>query len=157
MLCTFVYKTTFGFGDILKNEFIKFKKTFHMLKPMDYILVFLILFSAIYLLFYLTNYFGNINSTVVIVTVNNKEYGRYDLYKNQEIIVYDNGHYNKLIINEGIVTMIDADCDDLLCVYSKPIEKSYETIVCLPNRVVVELSSEEENELDEDELDGFAS
>jgi hypothetical protein len=44
--------------------------------------------------------------------------------------------------------MTEADCPDKLCVQEKAVSKNGETIVCLPHRVVVEITSEEENEID---------
>ncbi len=132
-----------------------------MLKIMDYILIVFIFFSSLYLLFYLQNYFSNENSSIVKVTIGSNVYGEYDLNKNQEVIIKNNDNYNKLLISNGIISMIDANCNDLVCVHSKPIEKSYESITCLPNKVFIELSVEEDkkddkNNIDE-EIDGFAS
>ena len=44
--------------------------------------------------------------------------------------------------------MIEADCPDQLCVHQKAISKDRETIVCLPNKVVVEVKSKTESEFD---------
>ena len=47
--------------------------------------------------------------------------------------------------------MRKADCPDQICKNHKPIRKSGETIVCLPHKAVIEISSEE----DESEMDGI--
>ncbi len=44
--------------------------------------------------------------------------------------------------------MVKADCPDQLCVNQKPVSKNHESIICLPNRVVVEVESKEESEYD---------
>ena len=44
--------------------------------------------------------------------------------------------------------MKEADCPDQICVRHKAISKSGESIVCLPHKVVVEISSEEEQDVD---------
>lgn len=44
-----------------------------------------------------------------------------------------------------------ADCKDQICADHKAIEKSGETIVCLPHKVVIEIRSEDGKE---QELDG---
>ena len=47
--------------------------------------------------------------------------------------------------------MRKADCKDQICADHKAIEKSGETIVCLPHKVVIEIQSEDGKE---QELDG---
>ena len=54
-------------------------------------------------------------------------------------------------IQDGEVSMRKADCPDQICKNHKPICKSGETIVCLPHKAVIEISSEE----DESEMDGI--
>lgn len=95
---------------------------------------------------------GKAGATVV-VTVDGKEYGRYDLTKEQKVPIYnDQGEVtNTLLIRDHKADMIDADCRDLLCVKQKAVDRSGETIVCLPNRVVVSVENDSQ-----DALDGFA-
>lgn len=42
-------------------------------------------------------------------------------------------------IRGEVVDMIEAECPDQLCVLHNPISKPGETIVCLPNKVVLEI------------------
>lgn len=49
------------------------------------------------------------------------------------------GGVNKVVINDGKVSMTEADCPDELCVKTGKISSVGETIVCLPHRVVVEI------------------
>ena len=44
--------------------------------------------------------------------------------------------------------MIDATCPDHICVNQKEISKTGETIVCLPNKVIVEIKGADSSELD---------
>ena len=55
---------------------------------------------------------------------------------------------NTLTIAERKADMTDADCPDLLCVHQKAISKDGETIVCLPNKVVVTVISSEKSDMD---------
>ena len=58
------------------------------------------------------------------------------------------GKDTQLVINEtnvceiknGTVSMTEADCPDQLCVHQREITSAGGTIVCLPNRVVLEIS-----------------
>lgn len=91
------------------------------------------------------------NGAQVIVTVDGEEVYRTSLKEDQvyEIPVKDGE--NVMEIQEGEVSMRKADCPDQICKNHKPIRKSGETIVCLPHKAVIEISSEE----DESEVDGI--
>ena len=81
----------------------------------------------------------------VLVTVDGQEYGRYTLSKDVDIPINDT---NYLIIKDGKADMLEANCPDHICVDQKAISKTGETIVCLPNKVIVEVRSAESPELD---------
>ena len=92
---------------------------------------------------------GGSSGTTVIVTVSGEEYGRYSLLQEQVIQINDT---NTLVIHEGTADMLFADCPDQVCVKHTPISNANETIICLPNQVVVTieplLGKKEETELD---------
>ncbi len=94
-------------------------------------------------------FLGGKKGAVVNITVNGAFYGTYSLDKNQTVeIVIDETVTNVLSIQDGTADMITADCPDLLCVHQKAISREHENIVCLPNRVVVEIVGGEESKLD---------
>lgn len=102
--------------------------------------------TAIAVIFLLFNYFViHSDGAKVIVTIDGDVFGTYQLDEEQQIDI--NGS-NVLIIEDGKADMIEADCPDMLCVHQKAISKEGETIVCLPNKVVVEVADAEEYELD---------
>ena len=69
------------------------------------------------------------------ITVNGEEYGTYSLAKDQVIKINDT---NVCEIKNGKVRMTDADCPDHLCMKQKAVDSTGGTIVCLPNKVVIE-------------------
>lgn len=77
------------------------------------------------------------------ITVNGEEYGVYSLEEDRVIRI---GDTNVCEIKDGYVTMTEADCPDHLCMKQKRISKTGGTIVCLPNRVVLEIISRESSE-----------
>ena len=88
-------------------------------------------------------------SASVRVTVDGSVYGTYALGEEQEIpIVQDGVTTNVLTIRDGKADMTEADCPDKLCVHQKAISKNHEMIVCLPNKVVVEVTVSEDNGFD---------
>lgn len=58
------------------------------------------------------------------------------------------GHRNQLTIKDGYADMTSADCPDKLCVHQKKIAKNGETLVCLPNKVIVSVQSDDNAEID---------
>ena len=76
------------------------------------------------------------------ITVSGDYYGTYDLYENQEISIRENGHTNILKIENGSISMIESDCHNKQCIKQGAISKSSQTIVCLPNQVLVNINDE---------------
>lgn len=114
------------------------------LKKMDKILIAVVLVLAIGgLLIYAV--IGKKAAGTVVVEVDGELYGEYSLSENHEIFINDT---NVLHIENGEAHMYEADCPDQICVEHKPISKNGETIVCLPNKVVVTITEAEEGELD---------
>ncbi|MCD8300957.1 MAG: NusG domain II-containing protein [Clostridiales bacterium] len=90
------------------------------------------------------------SGNVVRVTVDGETFGDYDLTEDQEIEIVSGGKVtNTLVIEDGEADMIEADCPDQICVNMSPISAEKETIICLPNKIVVEvISSDEEADFD---------
>lgn len=59
---------------------------------------------------------------------------------------------NTLVIENGKVYISDADCDDELCVKQGSIKRVNESIICLPHKLVVRITSDE-NSGNDSELD----
>ena len=55
---------------------------------------------------------------------------------------------NTLVIKGGVADMTSADCPDHLCVKQKAISKEGESIICLPNKVVVTVKSNMKSDID---------
>lgn len=86
----------------------------------------------------------------VKITVDGQTYYTYFLTGEiQEIPIKIAGEVtNTLEISDGQAKMVKANCPDKLCMHQKAISRQGETIVCLPNKIVVEVSGEEEAPLD---------
>ncbi len=87
--------------------------------------------------------FGEQKGNMLVITVDGEVYGTYDLSVNQEIII---GSTNRCEIKDGAARMTEADCPDQLCRKQKSIDASGGTIVCLPNKVVLEIYRNGEDE-----------
>ena len=114
------------------------------MKKNDWILVVVILVLAgVGFLVYTS--FGKQTAGIVKVSVDGELFGTYSLEKEQEIKINDT---NRMIIKDSQVDMIEADCPDQICVDHKTISKNKETIVCLPNKVIIEIVGGEDVEMD---------
>ncbi len=85
---------------------------------------------------------------VVRVTVNGEVYKVYSLSENitEDILSGENGEqFNRLVIQDGQAYIQSASCPDGICVDHRPISKSGESIICLPNKVVVTAIADEKN------------
>lgn len=75
-----------------------------------------------------------------VVTIKGEEYGRYPLKEDITVkIAQEGGGYNLLVIKDGTADITDASCPDKICVRHAGIYRTGETLVCLPNQVVVEI------------------
>ncbi|WP_029230718.1 NusG domain II-containing protein [Butyrivibrio sp. VCB2006] len=76
----------------------------------------------------------------VVVSVDGVVVSTYSLNDNgtYEIEGYNKG-LNTLVIENGVAYMSDASCPDHLCMHMGKISKVGQSIICLPNRVVVEI------------------
>ena len=63
--------------------------------------------------------------------------------KDQEFEVKNDHGFIKISIKEGVVSVTDADCRDQICVHTKPIKLGGEMIVCLPNKMYVEIKKKQ--------------
>lgn len=78
----------------------------------------------------------------VVVTLNGNVCGTFDLDKDQTILIEpDDGRWhNTLQIKDGKADMIEADCDNQICVMTPALGKDMPgMIVCLPHGLAVEL------------------
>ncbi len=89
--------------------------------------------------------FGKRAGEVVVVSVDSVEVASFSLSEDitYEIEGYDGGH-NTLVIKDGKAHLEDSSCPDHLCEHMGEIYKVGQSIICLPNRVVVEIRSQGE-------------
>jgi hypothetical protein len=79
--------------------------------------------------------------------------GIYPLDSDNEIEIERDGHRNVVVIKDNTVHMDYSDCKNQVCVNTGKISKPGETIVCLPNYVIVEIVSSEEGGEDDEAID----
>lgn len=85
----------------------------------------------------------NDTGSTVYITVDGEHYAYYPLSEDREVEISQSNHTNKITIKGGMVSMAFSDCANQDCVQHYAISKTAETIVCLPNKVIVEIKGGE--------------
>lgn len=91
---------------------------------------------------------GTTKGSMIIVTVDGEEYGTYSLWKEQIISIETETGKNIVEIKGGKAYMTAASCPDQLCVDQNEISFDKESIICLPNKVVISVVSDTKSDLD---------
>ncbi len=75
------------------------------------------------------------------ITVNGETERVIELSKNQheEFTITTSKGSNTIHINNGKISVHDADCPDQFCVKTAPISKNGEIIACLPHKLLIEI------------------
>lgn len=87
----------------------------------------------------------------VVISVKNETYMRVELPvdgQKEVVIDTDLGH-NIIILDGNSVRVKYSDCKDQICVHQGEISAPNEMIVCLPNKLVVEIVGVEKQEVDQ--------
>lgn len=75
----------------------------------------------------------------VIVTVDGQIYGEYSLNIDRQVEIVNGEGYNLLVIEGGKAFVKSASCPDGICSSHRAVSKDGESIICLPNKVVIEI------------------
>lgn len=92
--------------------------------------------------------FSRAEGKSVIILIDGVETARYSINTNLEKVIETENGSNTLVIKSGKVSVKNADCPDLVCVKHREISKDGETIICLPHKLVIEISKETDDNLD---------
>lgn len=84
----------------------------------------------------------------VVVSINGDEVLRLPLDEDAEILLGEGEHTNLLVIESGEAAVTEASCPDHVCVNQGKISFNGQTIVCLPNKLVVSIQGGAESDMD---------
>lgn len=83
----------------------------------------------------------------VVISQDNREIYRLDINKDQELrIDSPDGGYNVIRVQDGQVSVTEADCPDQVCVRQGEISDDAVPIVCLPHKLVIEVTAESDKD-----------
>lgn len=120
------------------------------MKKGDFILIFSLLGVFIISFFYINSKFFYSNDKYISVQVNGKEIKKITFGNEKKVYpIRTSFGLNILEVDEFGVRVIEASCPDKLDVKFGKIDKVGQAIICLPNRLVIEIKSNSNiNELD---------
>lgn len=74
-----------------------------------------------------------------VIQVNGEVYEKLDLSQDTELMYEDEwGNYNLIKVENGYVTVTEANCSDLTCMYMGAIcSETGGVIACLPHRLII--------------------
>jgi hypothetical protein len=114
----------------------------------DKMLIVVLLFVALSFSVVYRNFIKE-EGSYVVVTVDGEEVNRLSLSEDTQLLIEGaNGGTNRLVIQDGVAKMEEASCPDLLCVRQRKICYNEESIICLPNKVVVRVVGGSDDEVD---------
>ncbi|MBE6656819.1 MAG: NusG domain II-containing protein [Ruminococcaceae bacterium] len=84
----------------------------------------------------------------VTVTVDGQVWGEFSLSENRTVEITGADGYNLLVIANGQAYVSEASCPDGICSSHRPISHDGESIICLPNRVVISVQRQDDRQPD---------
>ncbi|MPW26901.1 NusG domain II-containing protein [Alkalibaculum sp. M08DMB] len=116
------------------------------MKIRDIWIIVIVLAIALISIFIMHNNSESDIQTKMVIRAANEIYDEIPLTEdtNETINVETARGLNKIKIENGVVSINEADCPDQICVHNRPIDQVGEIIVCLPNQVIVEIVSTNE-------------
>jgi len=121
-------------------------------KKMDFIIiVVLIVFSFIPHFIYSNVVSKNNKNLYATIKVNGKLNNSINLPVTSEkkFTVSTNHGTNTILVNNNEIKIVHADCKDELCVKQGSISKIGKTLICLPNKLIIEIKGDEYDSSDD--------
>lgn len=110
-----------------------------MIKKADLILAAILIILGLAVSYYLS--VGRVTGSELEITSQGRLFGTYSLFEDRIVrIETADGHFNTVRIQDGCAFVKAADCPGEDCVNSHSISKSGEKILCLPNKLVLEIN-----------------
>ena len=121
-------------------------------KKMDIVIIVVLIISSFIPHFIYSSIMSkNNNNLYATIKVDGKIHNTIDLPTTSEekfIIQTENGT-NTILANNNEIKIIHADCKDELCIKQGSISKIGKTLICLPNKLIIEIKGDEYDSSDD--------
>jgi len=121
-------------------------------KKMDIVIIVVLIISSFIPHFIYSSIMSkNNNNLYATIKVDGKIHNTIDLPTTSEekfIIQTENGT-NTILANNNEIKIIHADCKDELCIKQGSISKISKTLICLPNKLIIEIKGDEYDSSDD--------
>ncbi|MBQ4522760.1 MAG: NusG domain II-containing protein [Lachnospiraceae bacterium] len=111
-------------------------------KKQNVVFIIILMVVSLVMLFFLIMEKKRQEGDKVLIYVNGTLMQEVSLDTEDEILIHGNPGDNVLVIQNGKAYMKEASCDNHVCIQQGEISKNGETIICLPNQILVEVSAE---------------
>ena len=112
------------------------------MKKKDIIMIAAMLLAAL-ALYLISQVSLGAEASTIVVTLDGEEVLRRPLaVENTYDIAQDDGSLNVIAVENGAVYMKEANCRDGLCIRQGKMKNGAKTIVCLPHKIVVQLTGD---------------
>ena len=118
------------------------------IKKADILVIFIIVLTSFFIYFF-TNKSPKDHensSKKVVITVDGKIFKEVSLNKDTDIRINSQYGNNVVHIKNGEVQMFESDCKDKICMKMGKISLNGDSIICLPNRLMVKNVDDEPND-----------
>lgn len=110
------------------------------------VMLLMIIIAAAFMIFGMRYVLKDQGEAYVTVRIDGEVVDTFPLSEDREYVTKTGG--NHISIKNGKADMVEADCPDQLCVHQMAISKNKESIICLPNQVIVQITSYDEAKYD---------
>ncbi len=121
----------------IENKHIRREADSNLIRKSDMILIAVVVVIAVIVLVYVMS--TKKTGKIVEISVDGEVLESFDLSEDKEYQVTTDKGNNLVIIKDGMVDVVEADCPDKVCVNHVAIDSVGETIICLPHKLVVEI------------------
>lgn len=108
-----------------------------LIKKSDVILLVVVLTMALFAAIYIMS--TKEKGTKLRISVDGEVMEEFYLSEDREHQITTDKGGNLVVIEDGEVDVIEADCPDKVCVNHVPVDDVGETIICLPHKLVLEI------------------
>lgn len=113
-------------------------------KKQNVIFIIILLIASFAMLFFVIMGKQRQKGDKVLIYVNGTLVQEVSLEVEAEIVIHGNPGDNVLVIRDGKAYMKEASCENHVCIQQGEVSRNGETIICMPNQIIVEVSAEKQ-------------